>query len=52
MRYIMQGMNNFRFSILLKQQQRLENQSDQICMAEVMQRLYEMLRNVNPFAVI
>jgi hypothetical protein len=43
-------MNNFRFSILLKQQQRLENQSNQGYMAEVMQQSDEMLRQGNPFA--
>jgi hypothetical protein len=43
-------MENFILLILLKQQQkRLENQSDQGWIAEVMQQPKEMLRQINSF---
>jgi hypothetical protein len=51
MRKICQGKGNFTFSILLKQQQNdFEDQSNQVCIAKIMQQLDEMLQQVNPFA--
>jgi hypothetical protein len=50
MRQICQYMDNFIFSILLKQNKGLGNKSNQWCMAEVIQQLEEILCRVSPFA--
>jgi hypothetical protein len=42
-------MENFVFSTLLKHQKKVENQSNQGRVAEVIKRLDEMLRGVNQF---
>jgi hypothetical protein len=45
-------MDNFIFSIMMKQQQKQHgNKSNEVCMAEAMQRLDEMLGRVNSFAM-
>lgn len=49
-RKIRQDMGKFTFSILLKQKQKSEKQSIQGYMAEIMQRLDDMLWQVNPLA--